>query len=268
MSPISALRLLPVVCLLCSACASLPNGSRWGDSATLAPGWERIKVSAVDAAKSPWVWAPLAGAAVLQIDSWDDDVADWASDATPVFGSVESAEDWSDGLRDASVVGYAASVLATPSGEAGGEWWVAKAKGAAVGFGAFAATAGVTSGLKSLTSRERPNGNGDDSFPSGHASTAAVFDTMTVRNLQSIEMSAPLRTTLEIGAGAITAGTAWARVEAGAHYPSDVLVGVALGNFFAAFFTEAFLGIEPDARLTFSAEPTRGGGLVRWDVRF
>jgi len=32
----------------------------------------------------------------------------------------------------------------------------------------------------------------------------------------------------EIGAGAITVGTAWAHVEAGAHHPSDVLVGVAL----------------------------------------
>ena len=246
----------------------MPDGSRWGDSATLAPGWERIKVSAVDAAKSPWVWAPLAGAAVLQIDSWDEDVADWATDETPVFGSVGNAEDWSDGLRNASVVGYAASVLATPSGEVDGDWLAAKAKGAAVGAGAYLTTAGVTSGLKSLTSRERPNGNGDDSFPSGHASTAAVFDTMTVRNLQSVEMSVPLRTTLEIGAGAITAGTAWARVEAGAHYPSDVLVGVALGNFFAAFFTEAFLGLEPGTRLTFSAEPAPGGGLVRWDLRF
>ena len=259
---------LTVACLLCSACASLPDGSRWGDSATLTPGWQRAKVSALDAAKSPWVWAPLVGAAVLQIDSWDEDVADWASDATPVFGSMERAEDWGDGLRDASVVGYVASVLATPSGEVDGDWLEAKAKGAMVGAGAFAATAGTTSGLKSLTSRERPNGSGDDSFPSGHASTAAVFNTMTVRNLQVTEMSSPLRTTFEIGAGAITAGTAWARVEAGAHYPSDVLVGVALGNFFAAFFTEAFLGLEPGARLSFSAEPAPGGGLVRWDYRF
>jgi len=81
-------------------------------------------------------------------------------------------------------------------------------------------------------------------------------------------MSPALRTTFEIGAGTITAGTAWARVEAGAHYPSDVLVGVALGNFFAAFFTEAFLGLEPGARLSFSAEPAPGGGLLRWDYRF
>jgi membrane-associated phospholipid phosphatase len=77
-----------------------------------------------------------------------------------------------------------------------------------------------------------------------------------------------LRTTLEIGAGAITAGTAWARVEAGAHYPSDVLVGVALGNFMAAFFTEAFLGLEPGTKLAFSAEPTRGGAVLTWQMRF
>jgi membrane-associated phospholipid phosphatase len=95
-----------------------------------------------------------------------------------------------------------------------------------------------------------------------------VFDTLTVRNLQYIDVSPATRTTLEIGAGAITAGTAWARVEAGRHYPSDVLLGIALGNFMGAFFTEAFLGLEPGARLAFSAEPTRGGVLVRWDVRF
>jgi hypothetical protein len=214
------------------------------------------------------VWGPLAGAAVLQLDSWDEDVADWASDETPLFGSVRNAEDWSDGLRDASVLGYAASVLATPSGELDGDWLAAKTKGALVGVGAFVTTSAVTSGLKSLTSRERPNGADDRSFPSGHASTAAVFDTLAVRNLQSIDTSPALRTTFEIGAGAITAGTAWARVEAGAHYPSDVLAGFALGNFMGAFFTEAFLGLEPGARLAFSAGPARGGVLVRWDVRF
>jgi membrane-associated phospholipid phosphatase len=205
---------------------------------------------------------------VLQVDSWDEEVADWASDETPVFGSPENAEDWSDGLRSASVAGYAASVLATSSGDVDGDWLLAKTKGALVGVGALVTTSSITSGLKSLTSRERPNGEDDRSFPSGHASTAAVMGTLTVRNLQSIDTSPALRTTLEIGAGAITAGTAWARVEAGAHYPSDVLVGIALGNFMGAFFTEAFLGLEPGARFAFSAEPTPGGAMVRWDMRF
>jgi hypothetical protein len=260
--------LVVAVLCLCSACTTLPDGSRWGDSATLAPGWQRVKASAVDAAKSPWVWGSLAGAAVLQVDSWDEDVSDWATDETPVFGSLKSANDWSDGLRDASVLGYAASVLATPSGELDGDWLAAKARGAAVGVGAFAATAGITEGLKTLTSRERPRGTDDKSFPSGHASNAAVFSTMAVRNLQTVDTSPALQTTFEIGAVALTAGTAWARVEAGAHYPSDVLVGVALGHFMAAFFTEAFLGIETGEKFSLSAEPTRGGASLRWDVRF
>jgi membrane-associated phospholipid phosphatase len=261
-------QLLLAACCLCSACTLMPDGSRWGDAATLAPGWQRVRASAVDAVKSPWVWAPLAGAAVLQLDSWDEDVADWASDETPLFGSPENADDWSDGLRIASAVGYGASVLATPSGDLDGDWLLAKAQGAAVGASAFAATAGVTGGLKSLTSRERPDGSGDDSLPSGHASTAAVFDTLTVRNLQSIDVSPAMRTTLGIGAGAMTAGTAWARVEAGRHYPSDVLIGIALGNFMGAFFTEAFLGLEPGTRVAFTAEPVRGGAVLRWDLRF
>jgi len=260
--------ILLVACCCSSACASLPDGSRWGASATLSPGWRQVEAAALNAAQSPWVWGPLAGAAVLQVDSWDEDVSEWARDETPVFGSVTSAEDWSNGLRDAAVAGYVASVLATPSGALDRDWLAAKAKGAAVGLGASVATSSITSGLKSLTARERPNGVDDRSFPSGHASTAAVFDTLTVRNLQSIDLSAGLRTTLQVGAGAATAGTAWARVEAGDHYPSDVLFGIALGNFMGAFFTEAFLGLEPGARLAFSAAPVRGGAVLQWEMRF
>ena len=181
----------------------------------------------------------------MQVDSWDEDVSEWARDETPIFGSEGSAQDWSDGLRNAAVAGYAVSVLATPS----------KARNAAVGVGAFAVTAGITEGLKVATSRERPNGIDDKSLPSGHAANAAVFNTLTVHNLQAIDMGSRLRTSLEIGAGAVTVGTAWARVESGDHYPSDVLVGMALGNFMGAFFAQTFLGLEPDARLAFGAEP-------------
>jgi membrane-associated phospholipid phosphatase len=194
----------------------------------------------------------------MQVDSWDEDVSEWARDETPIFGSEGSAQDWSDGLRNAAVAGYAVSVLATPS----------KARNAAVAVGAFAVTAGVTEGLKVATSRERPNGIDDKSLPSGHAANAAVFNTLTVHNLQAIDMGSRLRTSLEIGAGAVTVGTAWARVESGDHYPSDVLVGMALGNFMGAFFAQTFLGLEPDAQMAFGAEPVRGGAMLHWEIRF
>ena len=194
----------------------------------------------------------------MQVDSWDEDVSEWARDETPIFGSEGSAQDWSDGLRNAAVAGYAVSVLATPS----------KARNAAVGVGAFAVTAGITEGLKVATERERPNGVDDKSLPSGHAANAAVFNTLAVHNLQAIDMGPRLRTSLEIGAGAVTVGTAWARVESGDHYPSDVLVGMALGNFMGAFFAQTFLGLEPDARMSFGAEPVRGGAMLHWETRF
>jgi membrane-associated phospholipid phosphatase len=194
----------------------------------------------------------------MQVNSWDEDVSEWARDETPVFGSTSSAQDWSDGLRNASVAGYAVSVLATPR----------KARNAAVGAGAFAVAAGITEGLKVATSRERPNGVDDKSLPSGHAANAAVFNTLTVHNLQAIDMDSRLRTSLEIGAGAVTVGTAWARVESGDHYPSDVLVGMAVGHFVGASFAQVFLGREPDANLAFGAGPVRGGAMLHWELRF
>ncbi len=37
-------------------------------------------------------------------------------------------------------------------------------------------------------------------------------------------------------------GTAWARVEAGVHYPACVLGGLALGNFVGTFMSRYFIG--------------------------
>ena len=54
-------------------------------------------------------------------------------------------------------------------------------------------------------------------------------------------MSAGMRKALRINFTAIAAATAWGRVEAYHHYPSDTLAGAALGNFLANFIFDAFL---------------------------
>lgn len=60
---------------------------------------------------------------------------------------------------------------------------------------------------------------------------------------------------LQIGFTTLTVSTAWARVEAKSHFPSDVLAGMALGHFIGAFINDAFLGTE--SPFFFSVEPTR-----------
>jgi hypothetical protein len=37
-----------------AGCATLPNGRRWGEDATIVPGWERVRASAIKAASDPW----------------------------------------------------------------------------------------------------------------------------------------------------------------------------------------------------------------------
>lgn len=244
-------------------CATMSGGEAWGEGATLTPGWQRVRASAVAAAKDPYVWAPLAGAAVFQVGDWDRQVADWARREHPLFGSQRNAARWSDDLRSASSVAYVATVLATPGGDGADEWFADKAKGFAVGLTTRLATGGVTQALKQGVGRERPDGGDHLSFPSGHASASAVNTRLASRNLRWIAMDDSTRRLLDGGLLALTVGTSWARIEAGKHYPSDVLVGMALGNFLAAFINDAFLGAAPGDRRGVVVEAIPGGIALR-----
>jgi membrane-associated phospholipid phosphatase len=225
---------------LLGGCAALPHDRAWGADTTPAPGWTRVVAAARAAATDPEVWVPVVGAAVLQIDDLDQRASDWARENTPVFGSTEDARRWSDDLRSASGWAWYASIVAAESGEGAGQW-VNKGRGLIVGAAALAATGLTTSVIKSGTGRERPNGLDRRSFPSGHASGSAVLTQLASRHLEFAPVAPPARRALDLGLDGLTLGTAWARVEAGMHYPSDVLAGMALGRFVALWFNDAFL---------------------------
>ena len=263
-------RLIAAVGLLmfCSGCSTLPNGRAWGEDATITPGWTKIRHSAVRAAKSPQVWAPLAAAFVLQIKDWDDDVADWATDDNPVFGSRKDADDASDDLRAISVATWAVTSLATPSGYESGRWLSAMAKGLAVGLVAIGVNDGITDGIKNVTDRTRPDDSGDDSLPSKHTSASAVTAAMAARNVDHLNLPDWGKASLHVGLGVLPYATGWARVEAGKHHPSDILVGVALGNFLGRFFTDAFLGIKETGNSTIAVQALDDGYQLGLRVRF
>jgi len=250
-----------------TACASLPNGRLWGQDATLRPGWDRVRSSAIAAARDPWVWVPLMGAAAFQIDHFDRRTSDWARQHAPVFGSQSSAANWSDGLRTASSFALLMSIAATPGGDDPGDWFRAKAKGLMVDAAAVGTTSLMTRGLKSAADRERPNGLDRESFPSGHASSSAVQTRLAAINLRSIDMSRGERRFFDAGLAAMTIGTGWARVEAGFHYPSDMLVGIALGNFIASFVDQAFLG-STELHGAVAFVPMPNGAIAQWNWRF
>jgi PAP2 superfamily protein len=266
-----AMRLRSSICVLVACaglqgCATLPNGHLWGADATLRPGWGRVREAAVEAARDPWVWAPAAGAALFQIDDWDRRTSDWARTNTPVFGSQRSAEDWSDDLRTASAIAHYITIAATPGGDDATDWMLAKGKGTLTQLAAVAVTGGMTKALKSAADRERPTGSDDESFPSGHTSNSAVHTRLASENLRSMELSSGVRRSLDFGLDALTIATGWARVEAGAHFPSDTLVGMALGNFVGSFVNRAFLGLEDSNAVTLAS--TGQGIVVRWQCRF
>ena len=242
----------------------MSDGRRWADDATLLPSGERLKQAAWDALTDPFTWAPLAGAAILQIDDWDERISDWAIDETPVFGSVQDAKDargWTGNLADGI---YFASVLATPSGDDPLGWGLDKAKGLGVGLAARVTTLGVTDLLKEVTGRERPLGDDDSSFPSQHVSTMTVDATLSSRNFHATTWPSAAKYAIDGGLVGVTAIGAWSRIEAGGHYPSDVLVGAALGNFIGRFFDEAFLRRPDNMRV----EPVFSGGLYGLKVSF
>lgn len=245
-----------------AGCATLPGGERWGADVTIAPGWMRVRAAAIRAATSPWVWVPLGGAAVLQGGNLDHRVSRWSRTHDPVFGSEANATLWSDRLRSVSVGVDLATVLFTPSGDVGGAWLLDKTKGYLVDLAAATTAIESTSLLQHGVRRERPNGTNDHSFPSDHSAASSVYTRLATLNLQEIPMNEYTRDALDASLHALSFATAWTRVEGGWHYPSDTLAGMAVGNFCAEFFNEAFMGQGADRkRFGLSALPA-GGALT------
>ena len=257
---ILALLFLAVMTLIMlQGCGTLPNGRRWGEDATLTPGWNRIKESAVNAALSPETWVPVAISMGFMIDEIDERVSDWASNNNPLFGSQENAANWSNYLAYGSGAAYLITSLATPSGDNPSDWLEAKAKGLALAVAVGGITEGSTSLIKDISGRPRPDESNDKSFLSGHASSAAVFTTLARRNLKSLSLSRRTRLFADIGITATAVGTGWARVEANKHNPSDVLVGYALGHFLSVFINDAFLGLDHEKAPLLNIEPSDEG---------
>jgi hypothetical protein len=196
---------------------------------------------------------------LFAIDDFDEQTLDWATRRNPLFGNIEDAKDASDRLDDLSKLNFVVTGLLVPTrpGIAGlGD----RAAGLALGAAAVAITESTTNGLKDVTERQRPDRDKRDSFPSLHASRSAVTAPLAARNLEHYDLVDWQRRTLQGVSYGVAGLTGWARVEGQRHYPSDVLVGYALGHFIGAFINDAF--IAPEQQQTLGVTALAGPGEV------
>jgi membrane-associated phospholipid phosphatase len=273
MAPPSAIRQRLLFCslvLIMSGCGTLPNGHGWGQDATLWPGFHQLGHAAIQAAIDPVTWAPTAGALVFAVDHFDKRVSNWASEHTPIFGSQSAANRDSTILLDITCGGTVVTALVAPSGPEPGPWTLNKLKGGGVEIGAAAAAGGVTSLLKQAVGRERPDESSNTSFPSGHSTGAFACAALGGQNVRTLSLPKSAELTLRGGFLVLATGTAWARVEAKRHYPSDVLAGAAIGNFVARFIHDAFLGVDlrTPPPVDVLVAPSRDGFLVGLSLNF
>jgi len=239
-------------------CSTLPSAP--------GPSTADMKRAALAAATDPSTWLPALGATLILVTDRDQAWSDWARREQPVFASAAAARQASDVLLYASVGVALASSLWVPEDSAS----PTRANRLVVQLGAMAANGLMTQTIKLGVGRSRPDASDNLSFPSGHASAAFTGATLTRRNLARLDLQAPMRTLLDVGAVSLAAATAWARVEAGVHYPSDVLAGAALGNFVAAFVNDVFLreGVLAEGVTRVDVLPLRGGAVLQLTQHF
>jgi len=211
--------------------------------------WSQVVTNSRSSIKQKSVWVPLAAAAVFAASNADHEVSDWAIERKPIFGSTENAADWADGLSTGLVAAAVVTSIAKRD-----ERYQPLVTDLLVLGSAYAFSAG----MKRVVGRTRPDGWNDLSFPSLHATSAFAGANITARNLTNPETAnANLIRPVLI---ACATASAWGRIEGARHYPSDVLAGAAIGNFFAGV-ANAF--VENRGAVSVSYVPTIDGGELR-----
>jgi len=136
---------------------------------------------------------------------------------------------------------------------------------------AFLASSLTVATLKTLVARPRPGatpgtGNGSGSFPSGHSAAAFTSATLIERNSGLLA---------GLPAYGLAAFTAFERVEAGRHYPSDVLAGAAIGCLSAGIMDSLHWGSGPGRGIARTAPNLTIGFVDRlhgisldWEIPF
>lgn len=232
--------------LTLGGCALMPGGDGWRESA-------------VRSLKAPAVWVPAVAA--VAVHGADREISDSATRGTKVFGTTDDAEHFSDQGRDA-LFGFALLSSAVRVADDDEPAQQLQRQALALSFSA-AGSLGTTVWLKDSVQRARPTGDGDDSFPSGHTAAAFLYAGHASSNFREIEWLDDQQWAVDTLLYGSAAGVAWARIEAGKHFPSDVLAGAALSNYFTRWARYLWLKEDNDPG-QFAIVPGDSGAVLYW----
>lgn len=202
------------------------------------PTAQDVTRSVTKAATDPVTWVPLAGAGVVAVGGWDHQISDWARAETPLYGSEDNAVDASNHLRSLARFGMIGSALLPYDPDKG--YWLPMIERQVVQHGAAYSSILARRAIKAQIDRDRPNG-AQRSMPSGHATRTFATIASSRQNIEEVDYPEWAENTFIASQIGIGAATFWARVEYGGHYPTDVLVGAALGNFVSVAINDLLL---------------------------
>jgi hypothetical protein len=258
-----------LVCVLFSSCSLFGKKGKWGKNAFWPIKSNRVANAFKKNASSLHVLLPLAGAGVSYFGKFDEKISRWAVEKKYVYGDQESTSTWSNKLNKILLYEMYLSILLTPSMDEDKSLWnyaLSKGKGAFLVNMASRATHYTRDELAMFFKRERPNKLNNLSFPSGHSTEAGARNSLVRKNIESVDMSNSFRTGINTINTTMAAGTLWARLEGQRHYPSDVLVGYALGSFVSGVIYDSLMNLEENE--TFSVNPSSESVSVNYGIRF
>lgn len=214
------------------SCVSIPEKHHW-------------QTSFISAAKDPYTWAPLGGAALVAASGKDQRISEKLIEETPLFGSNKASDKASDDLRDVtSLLKNISALMVEPECDI----YTHPVQRMLVQQGIVIGSDGIAAEVKDITERKRPTSDGN-TFPSQHANKAFSYHAITRENLRCATQYSNINSSIHWFSAVSATGTAYARVEAGAHYPVDVLAGAGLGNFLVSTINGALRAKKQDNAL-------------------
>lgn len=260
--------------LICSlslftSCGLLNKKGKWGKDALYPIRSERILKSFRKNISSAHVWVPMAGAGIISLGDYEKKVTNWVAEESHIYPDHKTADKWSDNFNDILKFQTYASTIMTPSLNEKGEWGdylLSKARGAGVVLSSSSLSRYSHDRISEALPRERPNKSDRRSFPSSHTTKASAYNMINIKNYESIDMNDYFRIGLITFNTTMATGTAWARVEGHRHYPTDVLIGYALGSFMSGFIYDSLMNFDP--MQSFVIAPAGGSWTALYVVQF